>query len=72
MSTLNYSIEIEDLKVLMIKSIVAYKNTSFENFVIECKQSYSDYYNRNMSDLKKWGQPKSFSQWVNGQIIALG
>lgn len=58
----------EDLKCLFI---ACKSNSSFDSFVKECRESYSEYCQRNLSDLNKYGWPKNFSQWINGQIIAL-
>jgi hypothetical protein len=71
MENLNFDIDKEDLKVLFIHVSDAYKGIYFEKFVIEAQNSYLDYFNRNMNNLQKYGTPKTFSQWVNAQIIAL-
>jgi hypothetical protein len=71
MENLNFDIDKEDLKVLFIHVRDAYKGISFEKFVIEAQNSYLDYFNRNMNNLQKYGTPKTFSKWVNGQIISL-
>jgi len=65
-------IEDQDLRILFLKSeYTNFSKQGFENFVIECKKSYLDYYNRNINNLEKYGNPKTYSQWVNVQIIAL-
>lgn len=71
MKNLDFTIELEDLQILFVKTRHAYKNMSFEKWTEEAKKSYSEYHERNSNDLKKYGQPKTFFQWVNGQIIAL-
>ncbi len=71
MENLNFDIDKDDLKVLFIHVRDAYKGISFEKFVIEAQNSYLEYFNRNKNNLQKYGTPKTFSQWVNGQIIAL-
>ena len=71
MENLNFDIDKEDLKILFIHVRDAYKGISYDKFVIEAKNSYKDYHNRNLNNLQKYGKPKTFSQWVNGQIIAL-
>jgi hypothetical protein len=58
-------IELQDLRLLFLKSEYSkFSKQGFEDFVIECKKSYNYYYNTNCN-------PKTYSQWVNGQIIAL-
>jgi len=65
-------IELQDLRLLFLKSkYTKFSKQGFEAFVIESKKSYLDYYNRNINNLNKYGNPKTYSQWVNGQIIAL-
>ena len=64
MKTLNFGIDQEDLKVLYIKVKSAYNNIPFNDFVGECKIVYKEY-------TKNKENPKTYSQWVNGQIIAL-
>ena len=59
----------EDLKILFVKVQYAYKGYTFEKFVTESKQSYADYHKRNTENINKYGKPKTFSQWVNAQII---
>lgn len=71
MTNLNFEIANDDLKLLFLYTKDAYKNKSFDNWLIEVKNSYKDYYNRNLNNLQKYGNPKTFSQWVNGQIISL-
>ena len=68
----NFLIEEQDLRILFLKT----KNTKFSaqgyrNFIKECEEAYLDYFNRNTNNLEKYGTPKTYSQWVNGQIIAL-
>jgi hypothetical protein len=60
----NLIIDNNDLKVLFIHTTNAYKGLSFESWKIECLNSYMIYYNR-------VANAKTYSQWVNGQIIAL-
>jgi hypothetical protein len=71
MENLNFEIDNADLKTLFILVKNLYNGHSFNDFVIDCKFSYKEYYNRNLNDLQKYGTPKTFSQWVNGQIISL-
>ena len=68
MENMDFTIEKDDLKCLYI----ACKLTlSFDAFVKECEQNYIEYHKRNLDNLEKYGQPKTYSQWVNGQTIAL-
>ena len=71
MKNLNFEIENDDLKILYLHTCDAYKLMSFDKWIIESKNAYKEYYNRNLNDLQKYGTPKTFSQWVNGQIISL-
>ena len=68
MKNIDFTIERNDLKCLFLH---ASNRCTFEKFVSEAKQSYSEYHKRNSENLEKYGSPKTFSQWVNGQIIAL-
>lgn len=69
MNSINFNIEQDDLKILFTYCIDAYK--SFDEFIKDSKKSYTEYYKRNSENLEKYGSPKTFSQWVNSQIIAL-
>ena len=71
MENLNFTIDAQDLKILYLHTRDAYKGMSFEKWVIQAKDYYKIYYNRNLNNLQKYGTPKTFSQWVNGQIISL-
>jgi hypothetical protein len=68
MENIDFTIDEDDLKCLYIacKPI-----ESFNEFVKDCKEGYAYYHKRNLDDLQKYGQPKTFSQWINGQIIYL-
>jgi hypothetical protein len=68
MEAINFNIDNEDLKWLFIACNC---QMTFSEFVKECEQGYRDYHKRNLDDLQKYGQPKTYSQWVNGQIISL-
>jgi hypothetical protein len=66
------TIELQDLRILFLKSeYTKFSKQGFEAFVIECKKSYLEYYNRNINNINRYGNPKTYSQWVNGQIIVL-
>ncbi len=54
----------EDLKILFLHTSHAYPNMIFSQWVEEIKKSYTSF-----AEGKE--NPKTFSQWVNGQIIAL-
>lgn len=71
MENLNFEIDNDDLKILYLHTCNAYKGMSFEKWVINQKDAFKQYCNRNLNDLQKYGTPKTFSQWVNGQIISL-
>jgi len=64
MNNANLEIEQEDLKALFAHTKHAYGNLSFIQWCDEVKKSY-------ISFIKGKENPKTFSQWVNGQIIAL-
>jgi hypothetical protein len=67
----DFTIDQDDLKCLFLHTEKAYQAYTFEKFVEECKQVYIDYRKRNLDNLAKYGEPKSFSQWVNGQVVYL-
>lgn len=64
MLKIDFKIDKEDLQILFLKTREAYKNQSFEIWEQECEKSYEDY-------CKGKDNPKSYRQWVNGQIIIL-
>jgi hypothetical protein len=67
-----FEIDEQDLQILFLKTNnITLSKSGFEGFKQECHESYSNYFHRNLNNLEKYGQPKTFSQWVNGQIIAL-
>jgi hypothetical protein len=66
---MNLQIDNNDLKILYIKTSFLYAN--FDEFKKECKKSYIEYFDRNTHNIEKYGQPKTFSQWINKQIIIL-
>jgi len=66
---INFEIDLEDLKVLFLHTKFAFKkNITFNMWVHNCQSSYEQYFER---QIQLNETPKSFSQWVNGQIIAL-
>lgn len=68
---MNFKIDEEDLKVLFIHTGHAYPNKTFKEFIEICKKAYIEYHARNCKNIEKYGVPKTFEQWINGQIIAL-
>lgn len=69
---LDFTIDSQDLRILFLKTDnINFSKKGFETFVEECKKGYYEYYNRNINNLEKYGNPKTYSQWVNGSIIAL-
>ena len=69
---IDFTIDQDDLKALYINaSFEDFGNITFKNWIKITEESYVNYFNRNLSDLQKYGTPKTFSRWVNGQIIAL-
>jgi len=71
MSNINFTIDQTDLKVLFLHTQDAYPGYTFERWTKEVEQSYIEYHKRNSENTEKYGAPKTFSQWINGQIIAL-
>jgi hypothetical protein len=68
MANIDFTIEQDDLKCLFI---ACNYQTSFETFVIDCMKAYAEYNQRNLDNLQKYGKPKTYSQWVNGQTLSL-
>jgi hypothetical protein len=68
MNNINLTIDQDDLKCLFIACKL---EVSFATFEKDCYNSYRDYYSRNINNVQVYGEPKTFSQWVNAQIIAL-
>jgi len=70
--TPDLKIEDQDLRILFLKTeSTKFSAQGYSNFIKECEVAYLDYFNRNMNNLEKYGTPKTYSQWVNGQIIYL-
>lgn len=65
---MDLKIDITDLKALYIACKMP---DSFEAFVNQCERGYKDYHARNTAQPEKYGQPKTYSQWINAQTIAL-
>lgn len=57
-------IDQEDLKVLFAHTKHAYGNITFEKWCQVVKESYLKF-------IKGKENPKTYSQWINGQIIYL-
>lgn len=68
MENIDFTIEQDDLKCLYI---ACKQKQTFNQFVKDCEQGYADYRKRNLDNLDRYGQPKTYSQWINGQIIYL-
>jgi hypothetical protein len=69
---IDFTIDTQDLRILFLKtSSTSFSKAGFENFVKECAISYTTYFNRNKNNIKEYGLPKTYANWVNGQIIAL-
>ena len=64
MKTLNFTIDINDLKALFLHTKNAYGKITFNQWTQQTKNAYSSF-------AKDKESVKTFSQWVNGQIIAL-
>lgn len=63
-ATTDFTIDQDDLKVLFLHTKIAYNGYTFERWCDEIKESYTRF-------IKDKINPKTFSQWVNGQIIYL-
>lgn len=64
MTQIDFTIDQNDLKILFLHTRHAYSSITFEKWVIEVKSAYSSF-------IREKENPKTFSAWVNGQIIAL-
>ena len=61
-------IDRNDLEALFTHTRSAYENITFENWAIECKNSYISYFeNKELFSHRQY----TYSQFVNAQIIAL-
>tara|TARA_R110000796_G_scaffold239857_1_gene360668 strand:- start:2 stop:193 length:192 start_codon:yes stop_codon:yes gene_type:complete len=61
---IDYTIDQEDLQALFINTRFAYGSMSFEEWTVECKEAYATFIGGRET-------PLTFSQWVNGQILAI-
>lgn len=68
---MNLTIDSDDIKILYLKCDFIQKSHNLEQFANYCKQSYKQYFDRNTHNIERYGHPKTFSQWINGQIIAI-
>jgi len=64
MKAIDFTIDEQDLEILFLYTRSAYKGLSFKQWIEEVKKSYSVHF-------EEREKPMTFSQWVNGQIIAL-
>jgi len=64
MKTIDFTIDEQDLEILFRHTRHAYKGLSYGRWLVEIKKSYSVYFEEREKSM-------TFSQWVNGQIIAL-
>jgi hypothetical protein len=72
MENLDFTIDEQDLRILFLHTqTTKFTKDGFNQFILECKQSYFEYYKRNLNNVSRYGLPKTYSQWVNAQIIAL-
>lgn len=68
---MDLDIDTQDLQILYLHTKQAYNNCSFEVWCKHTAKAFTDYYKRNLANLEKFGKPKTYSEWVNGQILAL-
>ena len=66
---MNLSIDINDIKILYLKCTYLHKNITLEQFSKSCKRTYIEYYDKKTHSRND--NIKTFSQWINGQIISL-
>lgn len=59
-----FEIDQQDLRILYLHTKGCYGDKSFNSWLEHCKASYNKY-------AMSTTYAKTFSQWVNGQIIAL-
>lgn len=65
MKTIDLTIDMQDLKILFLHTQHAYQGYTFDMFCEEVKGTYINNY------LPDRINPKTFSEWVNAQIIAI-
>jgi hypothetical protein len=69
---MDFTIDEQDLRILFLHTqSTKFSKDGFKKFILDCENSYSEYYKRNMNNVSRYGLPKTYSQWVNAQIIAL-
>ena len=64
----DYTIDNEDLQVLFLHTRDAYQGYTFEQWKRECKKAYTEFA---IAKNNKGQDVPTYSQWVNGSIIAL-
>ena len=62
---MNYEIDTQDLQILFLKVQFSIDNLSFDEWVKQVKKDYLHYIQDGRKNIK------SFSKWINGQIIAM-
>lgn len=69
MKTLDFTIDQDDLKALFICTRDSHKRgVTFQNWKNNCEANYEQYFER---QLQLDQTPKTFSQWINGQVVSL-
>lgn len=72
MSKIDFTIDEQDLRILFLKTqTTKFSKEGFKRFIEECEFGYVCYFNRNINNIERYGYPKTYSQWINGQIIYL-
>ena len=66
---MNLSIDINDIKILYLKCTYLHKNITLEQFSKSCKRTYIEWHDK-QTNLGN-DNIKTFSQWINRQIISL-
>tara|TARA_R110000772_G_scaffold6250_5_gene21937 strand:- start:825 stop:1037 length:213 start_codon:yes stop_codon:yes gene_type:complete len=69
MATINFNIDQDDLKALFITTRDSHKKgVNLKNWTNNCEANYEMYFERQIQLNQK---PKTFTQWINGQTLAL-
>ncbi len=63
-SKINFQVDHQDMQALYIASFNVSKSMSFESFKKNCQSAYTKYISKNPGE-------KTYSQWINKQVIYL-
>lgn len=65
---MNLQINEKSLKQLWLLTKYCQGYLSFDHWKYKVKIGYLEYYNRNLNDLKKYGLPLIYQDWIDKQI----